>query len=126
VKIKSDEFKALRDYWYQRLKDSGFEDIEYEHDYEPAIIRRSKEVYRRYDKKTIQSTKDYFRLITEAVHSDETSFRCEVDRYILTRYSEGARTVAIVHELKVLGMSRHRRNVLRIIRRYEKEWKIRS
>jgi hypothetical protein len=126
VKIQSDEFKELQKHWYQRLKDDGFKDIEYVYHNESSVIRRSKEVYRRCtDATDIQTKEDYFRLLSQSVNNDETIFRSEVDKYVLTRYSEGARTTAIVQELKALGMSRDRRNVLRIIRKYEKEWKIR-
>ncbi len=69
---------------------------------------------------------EYFRILGQAVQDEETVFRNDTDRYILTRHSEGAKIKMIMKELEAKGKAKARDSIRYIIRRYEMAWGIRQ
>lgn len=124
MKLTKKEFDKLQKYWYKRLEEGGFKDIE-----------TSKEInnydyfiqgYRNLNDISKYTKAHYYSLLTQHVNSGDTIFRNLIDKHILTRFSEGAKINTIVKELKDRGMSRDRYSVRVIIRRYEMIWNIKS
>lgn len=128
MKITRDEFLRLQETWYEKLEESGFKDIEKLHRGELILIENSTRVYRNCaDLFEIEMREEYFRQIAHAVHDEETCFRNETDRYILTRRAEGAHIKEIESELKTNpGRGRKRWAIRGIIQRYEAAWGLRA
>jgi hypothetical protein len=126
MKLTEKEFKKLQRKWYRCLILEGFRDTEAnEKDTEvtkPSLIR----LYRDMEPVERIAKEDYFLLLSHAVNNEDTLFKNDADRYIMTRYSEGARIIEISEELTNLGMRRERKTIRFIIRRYEMAWHIRS
>lgn len=114
--MNKDEFKLLQKDWYQRLADVGFRDIEA--DGEPS--------HRHVNQTKRETDEQYFDILRMLVNHQNTVWKREIDRRILTLYSEGRRILDICHILRMEGDSRGRGAIRFIIRRYEHAWKIRS
>ncbi len=118
MKLSDEEFQTLKQKWYQFLKETGFNDIE-EKDTRQNSSRRYENlspVYR-------ESKAEYYSKMQQAL--EKAKFKKEIDRIIVTRYSEGAKIWEICDELRDMGQSRDRNTVRWIIRKYEHAWKIR-
>lgn len=124
MKVTKQEFKKLQQYWYKRLEQEGFKDIEKAQ--EIAHEQNFLKEYQSLNSIYRHTKEDYFRLLNQAIHDENTQFRNHIDKYILTRYAEGARIKTIVQELLNLGMSRDRYSVRIIIRKYEMAWNIKT
>lgn len=127
MKLSQDEFQKLQTYWYERLKSDGFKDIERFENGQWITVDTEAQKFRYYnvDKEL------YFSLIGHIVNDEKTVFRNDTDKYILTRYSQGAHIKTIVKELIEQNRCRLRNTISRntitmIIRRYEIAWKIRN
>ena len=120
---QSKEFRELQDEWYQKLKDSGFQDIEKTVDEEQKLKQRSSNVYRQAPEVVRENKENYFTYLGQHIHDEGCD--SPVDLHILSRRAEGAKYREIVEELKQMGTPRNRHSVRYIIRRYEKRWGIR-
>ncbi len=125
MKLSKNEFRKLEDEWYEKLKDSGFRDIEKRQGDEFVLVVTPYVRFRKLQPEIRKIKEEYFRCISQEINSENVVFRNEIDRYILIRHSEGARIKVIVEELESKGMARDRYSVRIIIRRYEMEWGIR-
>lgn len=113
-------FKALLQEWNQKLKDSGFKDIE-----EPVgddlVLKRSGSDHRL--KLLLQDTiarearAKYYEIIGERIVN--TSFDNETEKKILTLYYEGVSQGTIQ---KILGIKGHRCKIYRPIHKWLKRW----
>jgi hypothetical protein len=124
---KTPEFKSLQQAWYQRLADAGFSDIEelVGEDLEMRQMCPSTHYcFRRTDEDDRYLTSDYYTLLAAKI--DETQFRSEVHKIILTSYVSGKKASEICEELKQRGTPRHRHAIRFIVRRYEAKWQIRE
>jgi hypothetical protein len=119
MKLTKAEFKKLQKQWYEKLKETGFKDIESQGQTSTHGSPKLNEVL----KKTLE---DYWTLIRHKVCDDLTTYRNEIDKYVLNRYAEGAKLTIIARELKNKKTPRHRQTIRDIIRRYEMIWQIRS
>lgn len=117
--LSPEEFKDLQEFWYNRLKEEGFKDIE-----KVGEMRKASSLYRGIEFELIDQKERYFALMGHAVNDQETGFRSEIDRHIMTRHADGARIRVIVDELAINGTPRTRKSVRMIIRRYESAWGI--
>lgn len=126
MKLTRDEFLRLQKHWYQRLSESGFKDIERLDGEELVLDRPAPEDYFRVSPFEREMREQYYLAICHAVFSDETFFRNEIDRYILSRHAEGAKAKHIAEELKTRGIIRHRHSIRFIVRKYEMAWGLRS
>ncbi len=121
----SEHFKALQKAWYQRLKDSGFQDAEEMIGEELKLKQRAAcNVYQGADKLTRETKETYFRFVSQMVQ--ETEFKREVDRLIMTRHAEGMKIKRICEELRRAGLARGRQTVRHRIRIYEMKWGLRQ
>lgn len=111
MKLSSDEFKKLQKEWNERLKVEGFDHRNCSY---PRIDPFRKEMQ-----------EEYFRILGHFVNDPDTTFKSEIDRYILIRYSEGAKIAEIVTELAARRTPRERLAIRIIIRRYHVSWNIR-
>lgn len=126
MKHSDKELLELQKYWYEKLEEVGYADIE--HFVGTKLVLKKSVMYpfkhTDFERMTIQE--EYFRLLGLKVNDEETYFKSEVDRYILTRHAEGAKSKTIELELKGRGTPRHRHSIRFIIRRYEFRWGIKS
>lgn len=127
MKQKKTELKALQKIWYQKLKDSGFEDIErggsivFE-----TVTSSSNKIRTVYVKKEDREIEEeYYRRLYEAAHSETARYKNKADKIILTNFSNGVSITEIVEILCQRGCPRHRHTIRFVIRRYEMLWGIR-
>lgn len=114
MKISVEEFEKLQAFWYKRLEQQGFKDIETDKNPLGIFIPTFEE-----------SQRDYFSVLYEIANDEKTTFKNDVHKYILRRFSEGARIKQIVDELVIRETPRERKSIRFIIRRYEMAWGIR-
>lgn len=125
MKLTRHEFLQLQETWYEKLAESGFEDIEKFYRGELVLKESSIRAYKNcVDLAQIESREEYYRWIAQQTHDEEVVFRNETDRYILTRRSEGARINEIESELAMAarGGQRKRWAIWNIIKTYEAQW----
>lgn len=123
MKLSKDEFRALQQAWYKKLRRTGFKDIETP---DGQFLCAVPDAYRKMDLYNREIRTEYFRFMGHAANDEKTVYRNQADRHILIRFSEGAKIKVIVEELTLMGTPRRRRAVRYIIRRYEMAWGIRS
>lgn len=127
MKLSKDEFKKLQQHWYQVLADHGFEDIEQIKNGRLTLTPIADRFYEKTrDAFWREDRESYFRVLGQLVHDQDTFFRSDTDRLIMTRYAEGSTVKAITEELALFGVSRHRHSIRFVIRRYEVKWQIRN
>ena len=114
MKLSAEEFLALQKHWYEKAKESGFKDIEISHQSRINLNETVK-----------IANEEYYALITHRAHDPATHFKNDVDKFIMLHHAEGARIKDIMEGLECMGLSRDRKNVRLIIRRYAMKWKIR-
>jgi len=90
---KQDEVKKLKKIWYNRLKESGFEDIETD---EFNLKTWSTEFYRKKDWTAWQSVNEYYRLAS--IFLQEHKFINNLERIIWEYHANGisARNIALL------------------------------
>jgi hypothetical protein len=126
VKLKWYEtaaFKNLQADWYQKLAETGFEDIEKLTGQGLVLKQTSKN--RKIDRKTPEvkaAIAGYFRLFSESAATGD--FDNEIDRVVITLYTSGVKTCRILEHLREHNMRRCRTSVFYIIKKYEKKWGI--
>lgn len=125
MKPNKKDIIALQKHWYSILKESGFQDAEKLIRGEPQLIEYAEHCYRWDDEFSVWCKESYYAMLGQAIESEHGAFRNEIDRYILIRYSEGARIKEIVDELIARNQKRDRKTVRVIIKRYEALWGIR-
>ena len=113
MKLTREEFLALQKHWYEKAKESGFKDIEL-----------SQESRVNLNEAVRIANEEYFTLITHKAHDPDTHFKNDVDRFIMLHHAEGEKIRDIMKGLECLGLSKDRKNVRLIIRRYAEKWKI--
>lgn len=127
-KWRSKEFEALQKEWDERLKETGFEDIEKNIGGERVLKQSSDYAYRRKEHTQVyrENKLSYFMLLAEFL-AKERNFDDESDRLIMMRTSDGWTIQEISQELKSLGKNKFNRDTIRYIRRrYENRWGIRA
>lgn len=124
--MSKNDFRSLQKEWYGKLKSSGFIDIEKFKGEELILSQPANYCIKTLDALTRYMRQEYFSSVSQAVENGETPWRNATDKYILTRYSEGARIKTIVLELQEMREPRHRHTVRYIIRRYEILWGLKT
>lgn len=134
---RTKEFKNLEDIWNEKLKDSGFLDHESdkgkikkngtENNYlaSDQLLREVKEEY--------HSQIGYFANNTDVLNGEKdlslfvyACFPNELEKLVMVRHSEGATIKEIVEEIHVHGLTRDRKTIRYIIRRWQMKWGIKS
>lgn len=129
MKISLEQFRKLQIEWYQKLKEQGFDDAEELIDGEMLLRQNSNKIFvqgnrRQLSQFSLGMIEEYYRLVSMIANDSSTYYRNLVDEFVMKRHAEGAKISTICLELKVLKMSRDRKNVRLIIRRHEMKWGI--
>lgn len=117
-------FKAMQKAWYQRLKDSGFEDVERLVGHEMELRQCAEHVFGDNSATDVEEKIDYQSFLTDMIR--QTKFKREVDRLILVFHARGMAASQISRELERLGQRRNRDTVRYRIRIFEMKWGIRK
>lgn len=127
----SEDFLRLKAEWDQKLKDSGFSDIEKEVDGDLVLKKPSADdgkfagIFKFKAAVQIQGRAEYFYRLYQK-YSQEQAFEDESDQLIMQRTMEGIAIQTISRELQKLGKRKFNRDTIRYIRRrYEHKWGIR-
>ena len=120
MKRNHERFKNLQTQWYEKLKESGFEDIEKG----KYLKQNSNNCYRQNRNQTYREAKtSYFELIGQKSH-DEV-FPNVVAESIMILRSQGHLINEISSHLEMTKTKPHHRQTIRwIIRYYENKWGI--
>jgi len=121
---KAKKFKELNTEWNKKLKESGFEDLEVETKGERLLKQRAANSYRQANELERQTRLDYFLLLGYLAHN--TKFDSSFDQLVMLRHSEGKTIKEIVDEISKNGISRDRKTIRYIIRRWQMRWGIRN
>lgn len=120
---KTPEFSKLSRLWADKLSESGFVDVEKEKkDGERTLIVFSSEIMCNRHKGYLENKTEFFALIDEWLQRDKKIPR--IDRYVMTRYAEGAKQKVILKELEQMGVKWHRITITRTISRCLERWNI--
>lgn len=114
------EFKRVSTEWEHLLKEEGLEAIDQSQNAGGLPIRRKE--YN--DPVWIETKAAYFQALEE--QASQAQFDNEIDRIVMTMKAQGAHITEICRALLAIGMSRYRRTVRLIIRKYEHRWGIRN
>jgi hypothetical protein len=115
---ETEQFKKQQREWYERLKETGFRDIEVLIGNEQKLMQYSRP-YRDVDKL------EYYQTLTH--HFFQEKFENETHKWIMLWRSDGWKIREISERLKMMELSpSHRETVRYIIRRYEVKWNIKQ
>jgi hypothetical protein len=120
---RTDEFRRLSIQWEDRLAKEGLGDIEKQLGVKQVLKQRACNAYRQMEPERREAKEIYYREISACLH--QARFDSEVDEIVMTLKAQGAKITEICQELLKKGMSRYRRTVRLIIRKYEDRWGIR-
>jgi len=125
------EFKQLQKEWDERLRLSGFIDIEQTVGDQRVLSQRSSNSYQQDTEWVINNKLEYFQAITYYVNLEDTVFDSEVDRMIMERRADGVSIRSICEALSAVALLTHksgyegqRYRVRFIIHKYEHRWNI--
>jgi hypothetical protein len=129
MKLSSEDFCKLRDEWYRKIKESGFEDIEQIHHSGKFVLKvEHRRMVRRgrNDDETRRSCQtDYYRIMSQMVNDPKTKFRCEMDRFVMSLYAEGKKRPEIKDRILQKFDLEFDLHIIRyIIDRYEITWNL--
>lgn len=120
---QSAEFKDIEKTWERLLFKSGFVDAERTKNGQRVLKNQSADAYRQASAETREARVQYYRNL--CYHTYRTVFLKLIDRFVMTRRSDGVSIKQIVIEIEAHGGKIHRQTVRYIIRRYEHQWGIR-
>lgn len=119
-------FKDLQTKWYEKLKESGFEDCEKG----DSLKKRSSNSYRQTHETPREIKLEYYLEIGSHLHDmfllDQFSLFNYCNELIMHLHSEGFTISEIVRKLSSLGISKERKTIRYTIRRHQKEWGIKN
>lgn len=113
----SKAFKQLQSIYEEKLKESGFNDIETK---ERRLKQNSANVFRGLHSNEANARLEYF--LSVSTKCNETLFGNFVDRFIMEAYAEGFKIVEIRSKLLKAGIKRSRYWIHLIVREYIKAW----
>lgn len=117
--MSSDEYKRLRDEWYQRLKDFGFEDIEQEDGRLKAWHSTRFLGFNKANFENQQARHDYYYHAYQFLHSHQ--FEKEIHRIIWEEHTKCIGPKNIAQALNESGAYKTNHNeVWKIIKHYKK------
>lgn len=121
---RTKKFKVLSIEWDTNLKVSGFRDIETSCGGEKVLKQRATNAYRQADEFERASKLEYFCTLSHL--AQRTLFPSPLEQIIMQSHAEGVAIKEIVDELQKMGLSRDRRTIRFIIRRWQMKWGIRT
>lgn len=121
---RNKDFKLLSKHWNKILAENGFEDAEIELKDERTLKQRSSNSYRQASEIEREARLIYY--VALGGLASNTNFQDAIDRIVMTSHSDGKTIKEIVEELLNLGISRDRKTVRYIIRRWQTKWGIKT
>lgn len=115
---QTSQFKSLQKVWEQKLRDSGFKDAEAD----GKLRQNAANSYRTKELAVIESKQSYYEVLGQKYHEEQ--FKDQVDAYVIERRSQGVSLIQIRQELKSQGKKNGRETIRKIIRFYERKWRI--
>lgn len=103
------EFERLKDEWYKKLKESGFEDIESDE----TRLKKWSSQFGRMDHSVIQIRESYYQMATRFFN--EHNFDTDLDKVIWLYHSEGIGSREIVDTLAKVNIQTSHTIICRII-----------
>lgn len=119
---KDPKFKALKTEWEEKLKRSGFIDIE---DEKGRLRQNAGNSYRTTVLTTIEGKQSYYELLSQGYHR-ERCFRDAAEKIVMLLRSRGMKLKDICFGLESIKRRSHRDTVRKIIRQYEIRWRIKT
>jgi len=102
--MNNKEFKKLKNSWYEKLKKSGFEDIEYKDgSLKSSAFRRQRDKNKHYTQIQIDAVQAYYRMAFHFLH--EYEFESEFDRIVWEYHTNGIGTRSISKLLQKVNLS---------------------
>ncbi len=117
---KTQKFKALQTEWEEKLKNSGFKDIE---DEKGSLKQNAGNSYRTTAHAVIDGKQRYYELLGQGYHG-ENRFRDAVEKIVMLLRSRGVKVKDICLGLRAVKERNSHDSVEKIVRRYEKRWRI--
>lgn len=116
-KADKKEFKELQSEWYNKLKDSGFKDIEQEDG--NLKIWNSSFFQRRYPPDVFIAKASYYRMAEHFLNA--YAFSAPIDKLVWELHSNGISYRGIIREASKKGIKLYKGKVAAIINRLSKE-----
>ncbi len=117
------KFRELQDEWYEKLRETGFEDAEKSGNLRQSAAHNHWTVSA-LDK---QQREEYYRVVYDAVHNNKNEFQSWSDRVIMHLHSEGKTNSEIAQIMRSSKLSPVNRETIRkVIRTYLDSWGILS
>ena len=121
---KSKQFCDLQKYWYQKLAEDGFKDIETDEVVLKKEADRSLSWFK--DPSYRASKVEYYILIEHSLRENIAEFDEDYDYFIMVLWTKGYKKSEICRALESLNKKIHRNTVTWIIRKYESKWGVRQ
>lgn len=121
---KTKQFRTLLKTWNQRLDETGFEDAEIELRHERALKQRASNSYRQASQLERETRLDYYLFLGKLV--SEATFTNNLEKMVMHKHAEGSSIQEITRFIELNGISRDRKTIRHIIRRYQMRWGIRK
>lgn len=117
---KTKKFKDLQGEWYEKLKSFGFKDLEYQSN-DTIIGFKS-------DESDVQreAKREYYSALAQYIKEYAPEFDDSIDYFVMYKFSIGYKNVQIRKELSAMGISRHKKTIMYIRRKYESRWGLRE
>lgn len=117
---KTEEFKKIQKDWEDKLRESGFNDLEQN----GKLVQNSQNVWRTQVSSIIEGKRRYFELLEYWCHAE--TFKDDVERFIIEKRSEGLKINEISAKLKTLGKRSGLETIRKTLRYYENKWQIKK
>lgn len=125
LKMSPKKFVKLQKKWYEKLAESGFNDIEEQIGTNWHLKTTAADHCKTTDPVVLEAKRIYYQALGE--HVDKEVFECFKDEYVMRRLALGAKNREISEELiEKLGLYCHRQSLCFIRRRYEHKWGIKQ
>jgi len=121
---RTKKFKALSIEWDKKLQANGFIDIETRCGGERVLKQRATNAYMQADEFERESKLEYFCVLSHLAQT--TIFPSPLEQIVMQSHAEGMAIKEIISELNKNGLSRDRRTIRFIIRRWQMKWGIRT
>ena len=118
---RTKQFQALSKTWELNLKRCGFQDAEVSLKGDRALKQRATNSYRQASELERDTRLEYYRILGQL--TNETKFKNELEKKIMVMHADGHTIKEIVEGLHI---SRDRKTIRYIIRRWQMKWGIRN
>lgn len=121
---RSRNFRQLAKTWNQKLEEVGFIDSEIDLKGDRSLRQRATNAYRQASELERESRLGYYRLLGYLANNEQ--FQNALEELVMQRHADGASIKEIVNEVKQSGLSRDRKTIRHIIRRWQMKWGVKT